>query len=232
MLHNSENMVHEKWLPSSLHKPGHIVARLKWAYQFVEYGRKWNSVGFSDEKKNNLEGPDGYQYYWRDLRNDKEIYSKRQSGGGSVFMWGAFSAKGKSELAFLEGKQNAEKYTVTLGEYLFPFAHPHHGLNFVFQHDNASIHTARVAKWYLEDQDVSVMWWPAKSPDLNPIKNLWGILARVVYENIKQYDTKEELVQAIKKAWDAIPMLKLKSLVGSMKKLCMEVYRKEGHKTK
>lgn len=47
-----------------------------------------------------------------------------------MFVWGAFSVKGKSELAFLEGKQNAEKYIDTLGDYLFPFAHLYHGLDF------------------------------------------------------------------------------------------------------
>ncbi|KAE8885749.1 hypothetical protein PF007_g31345 [Phytophthora fragariae] len=63
VLHNSENMVHEKRLPCPLLKPGHIIARLKWADQFVEYRRKWNSVVFSDEKKFNLDGTDEYQYY-------------------------------------------------------------------------------------------------------------------------------------------------------------------------
>ncbi|KAF4138676.1 Tc3 transposase [Phytophthora infestans] len=53
-----------------------------------------------------------------------------------------------------------------------------------------------------------------------------------VYINGKQNDTKEELVAAIKKAWDEIPLLKLKRLVASMKKRCMEVYKLEGHKTK
>lgn len=76
------------------------------------------------------------------------------------------------------------------------------------------------------------MWWPAKSPDLNPIENLWGILARAVYVNGKQYDTKMELVKAIKKAWAAIPVSTLENLVQSMKKRCMEVYRLEGLKTK
>ncbi|KAF0775093.1 hypothetical protein AaE_001207, partial [Aphanomyces astaci] len=61
---------------------------------------------FSDEKKFNLDGPDGYQYYWHDLRKEQEIYTKRVSGGGSVMIWAGMSAFGRTELAFLEGKQN------------------------------------------------------------------------------------------------------------------------------
>ncbi|KAF4131095.1 putative Tc3a, partial [Phytophthora infestans] len=59
------------------------------------------------------------------------------------------------------------------------------------------------------------------------LENLWGILARAVY-----YDTKMELVKAIKKAWAAIPVSTVENLVQSMKKRCMEVYRLEGLKAK
>ena len=69
----------------------------------VEYGGRWNSIIFSDEKKFNLDGPDGYQYYWRDLSKEKEMYFTRHSGGGSVMVWGAMAACGLSELAILEG---------------------------------------------------------------------------------------------------------------------------------
>ncbi|OWZ09889.1 hypothetical protein PHMEG_00017336 [Phytophthora megakarya] len=109
----------------------------------------------------------------------------------------ATKSKRKSGLVILEGKQNAEKYIDTLGDYLFPFAHLYHGLEFQFQHGNASIHTARVASWYLEGQGVDVMWWPAKPPELIPIENALGILSRAVYINGKQYDTKDELVGTI-----------------------------------
>ncbi|KAG3198617.1 hypothetical protein PC128_g5931 [Phytophthora cactorum] len=115
VLRDSENMVNQKLLACLPLKAAHIADRLKWAVQHVEHGPNWSSVVFSDEKYFNLDGPDGYQYYLRDLRKEREIYSNRKSGGGSAFVWGAFSSKGTSELAFLEGKQNAEKYINTLG---------------------------------------------------------------------------------------------------------------------
>jgi len=50
-----------------------------------------DTVIFSDEKKFNLDEPNGLQYYWHDLRKEKETYFSRQSGGGSVMIWRDFS---------------------------------------------------------------------------------------------------------------------------------------------
>ena len=79
----------------------------------------WDSVIFSDEKKLDLDGPDGYKYYWHDVREPQKIFFIRNIGGGSVMVWAAISSHGSSELVFLEGKQNSLKYVETLDQYLF-----------------------------------------------------------------------------------------------------------------
>ena len=76
------------------------------------------------------------------------------------------------------------------------------------------------------------MDWPALSPDVDSIENLWGIVARQVYGQGKQYDSKVSLTGAIMKSWSEIDDQTVKSLIGSMKNCCIEVIAAKGGKTK
>ncbi len=50
--------------------------------------------------------------------------------------------------------------------------------DFIFQQDLAHAHTAKSTKSWLNDHAVDVLDWPANSPDLKPIENLWSIVKR------------------------------------------------------
>lgn len=43
-------------------KQRHKDTRLKWARKHISYGEKWISVIYSDEKKWNFDGHDGYKF--------------------------------------------------------------------------------------------------------------------------------------------------------------------------
>ena len=79
--------------------------------------------------------------------------------------WGAFGDAKNSMLAFLEVKQNSEKYVSSLENYVVPFLDELGGDGLTFQQDNATIHQSRYTKAWLADQKFSVIDWPASSPD-------------------------------------------------------------------
>ena len=207
----------------------HMEKRMDWAEPKLTWNDEtWRHIIFSDEKKFNLDGPDGFHYDWHDLNKEFQFYSKRAYGGGSVMIWAAFSSKGKTPIVFLNGRQSSINYINTLNEHLIPFGQSVDENNWIFQQDNASIHTAGTVKqWFLEN-DINVLEWPAKSPDLNPIENLWGILARNVYLNKPAYCSVSALKQAIQSEWGKIDENVLKSLSNSMKTCVAACFRNRG----
>lgn len=194
----------------------HKATRLAWGREHAHWGERWKTVVFSDEKKFNLDGPDGWRYYWHDIRTEEQVFSKRQQGGGSVMVWGAFGYKGTLPLAFPTGRMKATDYQDLMEASLLPFGEAIGGPFWIYQQDNASIHVARSTwEWFLGN-GVNAMDWPAVSPDLNPMENLWGILARAVYANGIQYANTQALKAAIVSAWDAIDCNVLQRLVDGM----------------
>ncbi|GMF12663.1 unnamed protein product [Phytophthora lilii] len=208
-----------------------MKVRKDWASNMLvrkDAGSVWDSIIFSDEKKGNLDGPDGFQHYWRDLRIAPRHTKRRQAGGGSLMVWVAFSAHGKTPLVVLTRRQNSDDYVFTVSEFLLPFAHLNYGTDFVYQQDNASIHVAKRTMEFFGEQDIQVLDWPSKSPDLNPIEILWSILSRKVYANGRQFDSVHDLKAALFDAWKDIPHALLLSLVESMPRRCVEVLAKNG----
>lgn len=121
-------------------KPHHKKARVAFAERYAGKRVFWRRVLFTDEKKFNLDGPDGFRFYWHDLRAAPKLMSKRVNGGGSVMIWAGVSWHGTTELVFLKGKQNSVKYTETLTSGMLPclreLGSKLGNLTPIFQHDN------------------------------------------------------------------------------------------------
>ena len=121
-------------------------------------------------------------------------------------VWGAISLYGVSPLIYMEGKQDSIKYVDVLSNGLLPFASEvfGEGQRWFYQHDNAPIHTSNFTRNSLTEHSISNLTWPPKSPDINIIENVWGVMARMVYARGRHYQNVQDLKVAIEEAWATV----------------------------
>ena len=144
-------------------KEKHKKDRLEFAKKHMTWTTELNSIVWSDEKKFNLDGPDGYRCYWHDLSKEEKILSRVQ-GGGSVMIWPAFGSKGRTRIVFCKGKMNSEKYIKMLEDELLPVGHNLGGENWTFQQDNAPIHVSKKSKSWFEEKRIRRFEHPPLTP--------------------------------------------------------------------
>ena len=190
---------------------------------------------FSDEKRLSLRHVDGGKWVYRrpgERFENGNVLEKTQYGGGSIMFWGGISGRtGKTELVEIPGNLNHERY---IDEVIIPHVLPtaeQIGNDFVFQQDNARPHVANNVIAYLHAEGITLMEWPASSPDLNPIENLWSQLQRAVDARTNDDTTLRELADIAPEEWDRIPHINVQRLIRSMTKRCRECRARQGGHT-
>ncbi len=102
--------------------------------------------------------------------------------------------------------------------------------DFIFQQDLAPAHTDKGTKSWFNNHGVTVLDWPANSPDLNTIENLWVIVKR------KMRDTRpnnaDDMKAALKATWASITPEQCHGLIAFMPHLIDAVTRAKGGPTK
>ncbi len=100
----------------------------------------------------------------------------------------------------------------------------------IFQQDLAPAHRAKATSTWFKDHGIPVLNWPANSPDLNPIENLWGIVKRKMW--YARPNNAEELKATIRATCASITPEQCHRLIVSMPRRIDAVIHAKGAPTK
>jgi hypothetical protein len=126
------------------------IKRLNWTKTRKDWTSEWENVIWSDKSKFEVFGGDGKKYVWRSPQekyNPECLVPTFKSQQESVMVWGCFTKNKLGPLVRLEGRITASVYIEMLENNLIPFINSlENNNNYIYQEDNAPIHTAKIAK--------------------------------------------------------------------------------------
>jgi transposase len=207
--------------------------RVRWCMDRLHYTpEQWKRFLFTDESKFTLR----FSQKTRVWRTKEELYEPFAMTGtvkhdDHIMVWGGFAAHGVGNLYRINGILEQNQYHEIIRNQLVPSARKlFNNRNWTFQEDNDPKHTANSTKALYNQLHIPREEWPANSPDLNPIENLWQYLDLMCKD--RKCNTKEELFAVLQEAWERIPEDYLQSLVESMPRRLNAVIDAKGYGTK
>ncbi|CAH1990549.1 unnamed protein product [Acanthoscelides obtectus] len=194
-----------------------------WWRQRSLWEQEWNSIVFSDESRFCLGMHDG-------RARVRRRRGERRNPQFFFMVWGAIAYGSRSPLIFIRGNMNAQRYIYEVLEphllpYLDTLADP------TFQQDNARPHVARVTIDFFQHNDVTLLPWPPRSPDLSPIEHVWDMMGRRLLNLQRPPQTLEALREELVVAWNEIPQEDIDHLIRSMPRRVGECVAHQGAST-
>jgi transposase len=201
----------------------HRLNRLKWAKNNKK--TDWTKIIFTDETTISQFGKP--KKVWRQKGEIVKVPTVKHSI--QVHIWGCFSEEGFGNIYCFTDNLNAELLCKIYKKTLLPSAKKIFGKDdnsWKLQEDNDPKHRSKKAEKWREENQVRRISWPAQSPDLNPIENVWAVLKA----NISNYKptSEKDLIKIIKKEWKKLDSSFSKNLIISMKNRISLVLSNEG----
>ena len=205
------------------------IKRLKWCKERQTWTKEqWDQILWSDESPFVLR----YNRATRIWRTRSERYERWAMRGTvkhdlKIMVWGCFSSLGVGNLHLIDGIMDKHQYHNILFAQMLPSANRLFGdSDWKFQEDNDPKHTSKLCKEFHVQHATNRIDWPAQSPDLNPIENLWSILDERCKDRRPQ--SREELFEILQTEWNRLPVSLLTNLVDSMPRRVAEVIKRKG----
>ncbi|GFV97349.1 transposable element Tcb1 transposase [Trichonephila clavipes] len=200
----------------------HRRLRRQWCDERRMWVAEWNEVIFTDESHICLHHHDGRIRVWRH-RGERMLNScvmhRHTSLAPGIIVWGGIGYHSHTPLVRIVGTLNSQRYiSKVLEPVIFPYLQ---GLaTAIFQQGNARPHVARIVQRFFVNHQIELLPWPARSPDLSPIENMWSMVAQRLTQITPPAAPPDHLWKRVEAAWSAVPQEHIQSLFESMPKLC------------
>ncbi|GFT63574.1 transposable element Tcb1 transposase [Trichonephila clavipes] len=199
----------------------HRTARLQWCREHHNWTEQdWACVLFSDESRFGLSSDCRRQLIWREsgtAYRPENIQKKDRYPTCSIMVCASIMINGRTRLHVVaNGTMTSQRY---IDEVLLPHVRLFRGAvgdKFVFMDDNATCHRTLAVQDCLDSEGIQRLVWPARSPDLNSIENVWDAFGRQVAGRNYPPTNKNTLIRALTEEWDKLPQQLLDNVVQSM----------------
>lgn len=207
----------------------HQTERLTFANAQVNWTEDhWRRVVFQDERKFNLDGPDGFSYYFHDLRNYERTLSQRPRGN-SVYIYLVVTAGGPIHLEVSTAKLKTESgVEIILRERSNIVAKLGGNSEFVLQDHNWTTNALPSVQEWLNAESIKTQKWPTVAHDLNIMEGIWGWLIREVFDGGRKFSRKDDLIFRIREAWSRLPMELISNLYTTLPERMTQLYYTRG----